>query len=204
MGLRALGIVALAFAAGCGGVQGDAAAAAGAGTMADPLASSHPIPPRFEIGRAATPEEIADIDIDISPDGAGLPPGSGTAAVGEIIYMEKCASCHGAAGEIPQAGNRLVGRMPDDSFAFSLSLSGESEKTIGNYWPYATTVFDYIRRAMPFDRPGSLTDDEVYAITAYLLHLNAIIAADAVMTAHTLPQLVMPAAGRFVEAEGER
>ncbi len=149
------------------------------------------LPQRFGHGRAATAAEIAALDIDVSPDGTGLPLGQGTGAGGAAVYAAKCAACHGADGEgVQGVGDRLVGREPIDSTGWN--------RTIGNYWPYATSVFDYIRRAMPFDRPGSLTDEEVYALTAYLLHLNEIIPADAVMNAQTLPQVRMPARGRFV------
>lgn len=149
------------------------------------------LPQSFGHGRAATAAEIAALDIDVAPDGTGLPPGQGTGAGGAVLYAAKCAACHGADGEgVRGVGDRLVGREPIDSTGWN--------RTIGNYWPYATSVFDYIRRAMPFDRPGSLTDEEVYALTAYLLHLNEIIPADAVMNAQSLPQVQMPARDRFV------
>jgi S-disulfanyl-L-cysteine oxidoreductase SoxD len=149
------------------------------------------LPPRFGYGRAATAAEIAALDITIKPDGTGLPPGQGTVAAGAPVYAAQCAACHGADGEgVPGVGNRLVGLEPIDSTGWN--------RTIGNYWPDATTVFDYIRRTMPFDRPGSLSDEQIYALTAYLLHLNEIIPADAVMNAETLPQVVMPARDRFV------
>jgi S-disulfanyl-L-cysteine oxidoreductase SoxD len=155
------------------------------------------LPPRLGYGRAATAAEIAALDIAIAPDGAGLPPGAGTVAAGAAVYAAQCAACHGPHGEgVPQVGDRLVGREPIDSTGFN--------RTIGNYWPYSTTLFDYVRRAMPFDRPGSLSDEEVYAVTAYLLHLNDIVAADAVMDARTLPQVVMPARDRFVPDDRER
>lgn len=153
------------------------------------------LPERFGYGRAATAAEIAALDIDVAPDGTGLPPGQGTVAGGAAIYAAQCASCHGAVGEGTPIGNRLVGREPIDSTGWN--------RTIGNYWPYATTVFDYTRRTMPFDRPGSLSDEEVYALTAYLLHLNEIIPADAVMDARTLPQVQMPARDRFVPDDRE-
>lgn len=161
------------------------------------LASSERLPERLGFGRAASPEEIARVDIDIMPDGRGLPPGRGTSAGGATVYAAKCAGCHGPQGEGSPAGAALVGRNPSDAFDFSVSGEKERSKTIGNYWPHATTLFDYIRRAMPLDRPGSLTDEEVYALTAYLLHSNEIIAKDAVMDASTLPQVRMPARDRF-------
>jgi S-disulfanyl-L-cysteine oxidoreductase SoxD len=149
------------------------------------------LPPRFGYGRAATAAEIAALDITVQPDGTGLPAGQGTVAAGAPVYAAQCASCHGAQGEgVRGVGDRLVGTEPIDSTGWN--------RTLGNYWPYATSVFDYTRRAMPFDRPGTLTDEQVYALTAYLLHLNGIVPADAVMDARTLPQVLMPARDRFV------
>lgn len=154
------------------------------------------IPDRFGYGRPATAAEIAALDIDVTPDGAGLPPGRGTVQAGAAVYAAQCAICHGAAGEgVPGVGNQLVGRAAIDSTGWN--------RTIGNYWPFAPTIFDYIRRTMPFDRPGSLADEQVYGLTAYLLHLNEIIPADAVMDARTLPQVVMPARDRFVPDDRE-
>lgn len=152
-------------------------------------------PARFGFGRPATPQEIAAIDIDIMPDGRGLPPGRGNAAEGAVIYAAKCAQCHGKTGtEGPN--DILVGREPRTRFPFA--QNPKLPHTIGNYWPYATTVFDYVRRAMPPLAPGSLTDDEVYALTAFLLHANELIAADAVMDKATLASVVMPARQYFV------
>ena len=152
-------------------------------------------PARFGIGRPATQQEIAAIDIDIMPDGRGLPPGRGTSAEGAAIYATKCAQCHGKTGtEGPN--DILVGREPRTGFPFS--QDPKLPHTIGNYWPYATTVFDYVRRAMPTTAPGSLTDDEVYALTAFLLQANELIAADAVMDKATLPAVKMPARAHFV------
>ena len=152
-------------------------------------------PDRFGIGRAATPAEIAAWDIDVRPDGAGLPPGSATSAEGAPIFAARCAACHGKTGtEGPN--DRLVGRLPNDAFPFGREAG--VPHTIGNYWPYATTIFDYIRRAMPPDAPGSLKDHEVYALTAYLLYLNDLVPADAVIDAASLPKVKMPARDRFV------
>jgi S-disulfanyl-L-cysteine oxidoreductase SoxD len=153
------------------------------------------LPGRFGHGRDATSAEIAALDIDVSPDGTGLPPGQGTVADGATVYAAQCAACHGPRGEGTPVGDRLVGNDP-------LTATGWG-RTIGNYWPYAPTVFDYIRRAMPFDQPGSLTDEEVYAVTAFLLHLNEIIPEDAVMNARTLPLVEMPARDRFVPDDRE-
>jgi len=152
-------------------------------------------PARFGIGRPATPTEIAALDIDVGPDGQGLPPGRGTATEGAPIYAAKCASCHGKTGR-EGPNDVLVGRDPQGVFPSGKEVN--VRRTIGNYWPYATTVFDYIRRAMPTPAPGSLTDNEVYGLVAFLLAANEIIPADAVMDAATLPKVVMPAHDKFV------
>jgi cytochrome c len=153
---------------------------------------------RYGLGRAATPQEIAARDIDVAPDGGGLPPGSGTVAAGQAIYAQTCASCHGAQGEgIMPFYPRLVGR---DAIAekFPFGATAGLPRTIGNYWPYATTVFDYVRRAMPLTAPGSLTNDEVYAVTAYLLSANQIIPQGSRLDAAALRTVKMPYADRFV------
>jgi cytochrome c len=148
-----------------------------------------PTPVRFGFGRLATAAELTRLDIDVRPDGKGLPAGTGTAVRGKAIFAAKCAVCHGSGG---------VGG-PNGSLVITTAVAGKRpEKTIGNYWPYATTVFDYIRRAMPFSEPGSLTNEEVYNLTAYLLHANGIIDEKAVMTAQTLPKVVMPAQKLFI------
>ena len=144
----------------------------------------------LSIGRHASAADIERWNIDVGPDGDGLPAGGGTARQGEKIYTEKCAGCHGPDG---QKGRDKLAGPPGDERKKTIGL-----KTIGNYWPYATTVFDYIRRAMPPTAPGSLTGDEIYALTARLLFLNAIIAVDAEMNAGTLPLVTMPALDRFV------
>jgi cytochrome c len=154
-----------------------------------------PPPASFGIGRTATAEEIAARDIDIGPDGVGLPPGRGTAAEGAAIYATRCASCHGKTGtEGPN--DVLVGRVDGDGFPFSKNPA--VSRTIGNYWPYATTVFDYVRRAMPPSSPGSLTDNEVYALVAHLLAWNGLVAPDTVVDAQSLAKVRMPARDRFV------
>jgi S-disulfanyl-L-cysteine oxidoreductase SoxD len=152
-------------------------------------------PATFGIGRPAAPAEIAALDIDVGPDGVGLPPGHGTAADGAPIYAARCASCHGKTGK-EGPNDVLVGRLPGDAFPFA--KDPRAPKTIGSYWPYATTVFDYIRRAMPPDKPGLLRDDEVYGLVAYLLSLNELIPPDAVVDATSLPKVKMPARDRFV------
>ncbi len=168
-------------------------ALAGGKAIAD--AQAQKAPDRFGIGRPATPAEIAAWDIDVRPDGVGLPPGGATSADGAPIFAARCAACHGKTGtEGPN--DRLVGRLPNDAFPFGREAG--VPHTIGNYWPYATTVFDYIRRAMPPDAPGLLKDNEVYALTAYLLYLNELVPADAVIDAQSLPKVKMPARDHFV------
>ncbi len=154
-------------------------------------------PERFGFGRNATPEEIARGDIDVMPDGTGLPAGQGSVAEGAGLYQQQCAACHGATG-VEGPNDRLVGRLPDDVFTMHEDLSSRRHKAVGSYWPYSTTLFDYIRRAMPHPAPGSLTNDEVYALTAHILHLNGLVDADAVMDATSLPAVVMPAQSLFV------
>jgi mono/diheme cytochrome c family protein len=147
------------------------------------------------IGRAATADEIRALDIDATPEGQGLPAGRGNAAEGAPVYAAKCASCHGARGEGGSA-ERLVGRNQGDSPAFA--TNAQLVRTVGSYWPYATTLYDYTARAMPFQQPGSLTPAETYGLVAYLLFLNGVIAEDAVMDQKTLPKVVMPGRDRFV------
>ncbi len=153
-------------------------------------------PPHFGLGHAPSAAEIAAEDIDVSPDGAGLPAGSGTPEQGAQVYAASCAVCHGASGEgKPPAYPQLVGGPRGNvDFASDFAIP----RTIGNYWPYATTVFGYIRRAMPLTAPGSLTADQVYAVTAYLLNREGLIAPGTVIDARTLPAVKMPARGRFV------
>jgi len=144
------------------------------------------------LGREVKPAEIAAWDISIPPDGSGLPAGSGTATAGEAVYNAQCASCHGVKG---------VGG-PADPLAGGIGTlaSQKPVKTIGSYWPYATTLFDYVRRAMPFNAPQSLSNAEVYAVSAYLLSLNGIIDPAARMDAKTLPQVKMPNRDGFVSS----
>jgi len=138
----------------------------------------------FGLGRPPTPDEIRRIDISIPPSGEGLPPGSGTPAQGAEVYAAQCARCHGATG-IEGPEDRLVGGVG------SLATA-QPVKTVGSYWPYATTLWDYVNRAMPFDRPGTLAADDVYAVVAYLLQLNEIVGDTEVLDASTLPQIRMP------------
>jgi mono/diheme cytochrome c family protein len=142
------------------------------------------------LGLEVKPEEIAAWEITVPPDGSGLPPGSGTAAEGSAVYNVKCAGCHGVKGTEGPA-DRLVGGI-------GTLASKKPVKTVGSYWPFATTLFDYIRRAMPYNAPRSLTNDEVYAVSAYLLFLNGIIGPEARMDAKTLPRVKMPNRDGFV------
>jgi len=149
----------------------------------------------YGFGRAATAADISAFDVDIGPDGAGLPAGQGSVQEGQEIYAIKCVACHGATGtEGPF--DLLAGRLPNDEFPFATDPSVRS--TVGNYWPYATTLFDYTRRTMPFDFPGSLTDNEVYALVGVMLYMNDLVAADAVMDSAAVTNLRMPARDRFV------
>jgi len=144
------------------------------------------------LGLEATVEEIVAWDISIGPDGEGLPDGAGSVSEGANIYAAQCTACHGEQGK-GQVSDRLVGGHG--------SLTGSAPiKTVGSYWPYATTVFDYIRRAMPYLQPQSLTNDQVYALTAYILFLNGIVDEDETMDAQTLPDIQMPNRDSFRQA----
>jgi cytochrome c len=140
--------------------------------------------PTLRYGRAPTPDELKAIDIEVTPDGKGLAPGSSTAAAGKSVYTRRCETCHGPTGkEGPQ--DVLVGGQG------SLATS-KPQKTVGSYWPYATTLWDYIRRAMPFEHPGTLTADEVYGATAYVLFMNGIVKEQDVIDQSTLALVKMP------------
>lgn len=141
----------------------------------------------------AKPEAIAAWSMTVFPDGRGLPPGKGSVTEGQAIYAQRCASCHGVKGgggsgpELAGASHGLTGPNPD--------------KTLGRYWPYATTLFDYLRRAMPMDSPGSLGNDQVYALVAYLLHLNGLLQENAEMDAASLVQVKMPNRDGFIRID---
>ena len=143
------------------------------------------------LGRIAAPEEVASWDISIGPDGAGLPPGSGTPKQGEAVYTAKCLVCHGEKG---------AGKPNDALVGGRGTLVGDQPpvKTVGSFWPYATTLFDYVRRAMPLNESKSLTNDEVYAVVAYLLQLNGIIGEGETINAYTLPKVQMPNSEGFI------
>jgi cytochrome c len=144
-----------------------------------------------DLGREVTAQEIAASSLSVGPDGAGLPAGSGTPRHGEAVYTAKCLACHGEKG----AGG------PNDALVGGIgSLPGDKPpmRTVGSYWPYATTIFDYVRRAMPYNESKSLTNDEVYAVTAYILQLNGIIGENDVIDAQTLPKVRMPNRDGFI------
>jgi S-disulfanyl-L-cysteine oxidoreductase SoxD len=143
-------------------------------------------------GKPITQADLAPWDISIAPDGVGLPAGSGTPAQGAQVYADHgCAACHGDKGS-GGPGGPLVGGGPLNN------PDKEAQKLIGNYWPYATTIFDFVRRAMPWQQPKTLSDNEVYAVTAYILALNKIIGEEDAITAETLPKVKMPNRDGFI------
>jgi S-disulfanyl-L-cysteine oxidoreductase SoxD len=144
-----------------------------------------------QFGQPISPADLAPWYIDIGPDGTNLPPGKGTVAQGEAVYAAKCQACHGEKGA-GQPNDRLVGGKG------TIAAGQAPVKTVGSYWPYATTLFDYVRRAMPLPAPKSLTDDEVYAVSAYILNLNGIIGANDEMNAQTLAKVNMPNKDGFI------
>ncbi|RED36111.1 sulfur dehydrogenase subunit SoxD [Rhodopseudomonas thermotolerans] len=150
-------------------------------------------PVKLGLGRPALPEEIAAWDIDVRPDGQGLPPGRGTAREGDALFQEKCSTCHGEFGE-------GVGRYPVLSGGHGTLKADRPDKTIGSYWPDATTVYDYVRHAMPFGNARSLSNDEIYALTAYLLNMNDVIKdQDFELNQDNLAKVKMPNADGFYE-----
>lgn len=194
--MRRLGVATVIMAVvtvGCVPPSSESAGSAGTGDIG--LLSGTPeglpdhAPTRFGFGSEATEARVALWDIDVRPDGQGLPLGSGTVAEGRDVFLTQCAACHGPTGTEGPNDRLVDSRQWDDA---------PTTRTVGNYWPYATTLYDYIRKAMPQLTPGILTDDEVYAAIAYILYLNEIVAEDAVMNAQTLPAVVMPARDKFV------
>jgi S-disulfanyl-L-cysteine oxidoreductase SoxD len=146
--------------------------------------------PAFGVGHTPTAAELAMVDIEVMPDGKGLAPGSGTAATGKDVYTRRCETCHGPTGK----------EGPQDVLVGGRGTLGTAspQKTVGSYWPYATTLWDYIRRAMPFDHPGTLTPDEIYGATAYVLFMNGIVGERDVLNERTLPNVRMPNRDGFV------
>ena len=147
----------------------------------------------YGFGAPASAEDIAAVDIDAMPDGRGLPPGEGGYEEGKQVYMTQCAACHGQdlGGVAATGGAALVGGR-------GTLASGKPKKTVESFWPYASTLFDFTKRAMPFHTPGSLTDDQIYAVSAYILAEGDIIGKDEVMNAETLPAVVMPNHDGFI------
>jgi S-disulfanyl-L-cysteine oxidoreductase SoxD len=165
-----------------------AAAMAGAAAIlaASALAAEAP-----HFGQPVTADELAPWDISIGPDGAGLPAGRGTPKEGEAVYAANCQACHGEKGA-GRPNDTLVGGFG------TIASDRPAVKTVGSYWPYATTLFDYIRRAMPYQQTKSLTNDEVYAVSAYILHLNGVIGADDALDAQSLAKVKMPNRDGFI------
>lgn len=153
-----------------------------------PLGAAQAAPPRY--GRPATPEDIAQWNIDVLPDGTGLPKGSGTVAQGKALYDNHCMACHG-----PDAQGGFKDRLAG---GIGTLATDHPVKTVGSFWPYATTLYDYIRRAMPYQAPGSLSNDDYYALAAYLLNRNGLLPDDAKLDATTLPAIRMPNRDGFV------
>jgi S-disulfanyl-L-cysteine oxidoreductase SoxD len=149
-------------------------------------------PRQYGVGQPATPEHIAGWDIDVRPDGQGAPPGQGSVKAGEKVYLEKCAACHGEFGE-------SAGRWPQLAQGKGTLASHDPIKTVGSYYPYLSSVFDYIRRAMPFGDAQSLSNDELYAVTAYVLNLNDIVDDRFVLSKDTWAQVKMPNQGGFYD-----
>ncbi len=154
-------------------------------------------PRNYAIGRVATPEQIAGWDIDIRPDGQGAPSGRGSVKDGEKVYMDKCATCHGEFGE-------SAGRWPQLAQGKGTLASNDPVKTVGSYFPYLSSAFDYIRRAMPFGDSESLTNDELYAVTAYVLNLNDIVDDKFVLSKETWSKVKMPNQGGFFDDDREK
>jgi len=154
-------------------------------------------PQRYDIGRVATPQEIAGWDIDVRPDGQGLPPGRGSVRDGEGVYMARCAACHGEFGE-------GAGRWPPLAGGRGSLASHDPNKTVGSYFPHASSVFDYVRHAMPFGDAQSLKNDELYAVVAYLLFLNDVVDETFVLTPETFRQLRLPNEGGFFDDDREK
>jgi S-disulfanyl-L-cysteine oxidoreductase SoxD len=145
--------------------------------------------PRF--GQPIAPADLAPWDISVGPDGTGLPPGRGTSKEGEAVYAAKCQACHGEKG-VGRPNDVLVGGFG------TIASDRPAVKTVGSYWPYAVTLFDYVRRAMPYNETKALTNDEVYAVAAYILHLNGAIGADDALDAQSLPKVKMPNRDGFI------
>lgn len=194
--MRFVAVASLAVIASCRGSE----PAAGRGSRPTDVRAAAAAPARFDLGATADSAEIAAWNIDANSAGEGLPAGSGNYADGARLYAQQCGACHGQNGEGGGAGAvlfpKLVSKEPAGEFAFG--RDPKIVKTIGNYWPHATTLYDYINRAMPITAPGSLTAPEVYSIVAYLLVENRVVPKSTVIDAVSLPKITMPARDKFV------
>lgn len=176
------------------GMRHDALAGLAAALLASACVSTVAMSEPFGFGTTPTDQEISAINIDVMPDGRGYPPGSGSVAQGEKVYADKCAACHGA-----DMTESVKGSGADTLIGGRGSIGTEkTKKTVESYWPYASTLFDYVKRAMPFNEPGSLTNDEVYAVSAYILNKAKIIDANATMNAETMSKVEMPNKDGFI------
>jgi len=174
------------------------AAVLGLATAGAALAQGRKDAPRnYDVGHIATPEQIAGWNIDVRPDGQGAPPGRGSVKEGEKVYLDKCAACHGEFGE-------SAGRWPQLAQGKGTLASHDPVKTVGSYFPYLSSVFDYIRRAMPFGDAQSLTNGELYAVTAYVLNLNEIVDDNFVLSKETWSKVKMPNEGGFFDDDREK
>ena len=153
---------------------------------------------QYGIGRAPTAQEVAGWDIDVAPDGAGLPPGRSSVQDGAQLFAQACAACHGADG---RGGDGAP--VPKLAGGIGTLASDKPVRTVGSYWPYATTLFDYVHRAMPLGAAQTLSPDQVYAVCAYVLSLNGLVAADATLDARSLAAVVMPNRDGFVRARDQ-
>jgi len=196
----ALATLLLLALAGCGGEGGGSGGgvAEASGPPGEPGgagAASAQSPERYGFGRAPSPGRLEELDVDVLPDGTGLPPGSGSVDEGAAVYRARCAACHGPGGR-GGAFTPLV--SPPDQRVFPDSRGPRIPRTVGNYWPRATSLYEYVARAMPMQDPGTLTPDQVYAVVAWILHRNGIVEAGTVLDAGSLPGVEMPARDRFV------
>ena len=163
--------------------------------LAVPNAEAWESPARYGLGRPADPAQVQAWDIDVAPDGTGLPTGSGTVRNGAAIYAQKCAACHGATGsEGPY--ETLVGTI---TLADQIKARKRPARTIANIWPYAPVLFDYVRRTMPFLEPGTLSTGDVYSVVGWLLYRNGLLHADSTVDARVLSEIKMPAASLYVQ-----
>jgi S-disulfanyl-L-cysteine oxidoreductase SoxD len=179
-----------ALASEASGQRGDSTVRA-PDTRPEPGSSARIAVETPKLGQPISPGDLSSWDISVGPDGAGMPPGKGTAAQGEAVYAAKCQACHGEKGA-GRPNDVLVGGFG------TIASDKPAVKTVGSYWPYAVTLFDYVRRAMPYNQSQSLTNDELYAVSAYILNLNGAVGADEVLDAQSLPKVKMPNRDGFI------